>query len=210
MAVVFRRQVERLLRFDRRLFFDGLCLLDEIIGPLISLFVTRGFGRRLGEFHQIGFTQQGREVHRALAGQIERAHRVDDLVGGHLHRADAVAPRQIAAQDIGQPRIVGFVLVVLPQLLVVESFERTDGLDVGRCGRRRFKEVAQMLAALGQMVAQREECRYEIQQQEQPPEEVTCDLLGAQRKRPLRFEVVDRLLGGIDLKRSSSRSESGV
>ena len=46
------------LRFGRRLFLDGFGLLDEVVGPLVSLFVACGFGRRLGEFHQIGFAQQ--------------------------------------------------------------------------------------------------------------------------------------------------------
>ena len=92
MAVVFRRQVERLLRFGRRLFLDGFGLLDEVVGPLVSLFVACGFGRRLGEFHQIGFAQQRRELHGALAGQVERTYRIDDLVGGHLQGADAVTP----------------------------------------------------------------------------------------------------------------------
>ena len=94
------------------------------------------------------------------------------------------------------------MFVVLPQFLVVKPFERADRLDVGRCGRRGFEEVAQVFAALGQVITQREEQRREVQQQEQPAEKVSCDLLGAQRQRPLRFEVVDRLLGGVDLERS--------
>lgn len=132
------------IRFGVRLGLlgGGLGLLDEVIGFEIGVFVGLSVGRRLGEFHQIAVAQNRREVHPCLVGQVEGTQGAENLVGGHLHGPHLPAAGDVAAQDVGKARIILLVAVVLPQLAVVEFFERLDGLDVGRQGRSRGEEPA--------------------------------------------------------------------
>ena len=109
ILVLHRVRLLRLLLFD-----DELGLLDEIERLQVVGFVLLAVGRRLGELHQIGVAQDRRKVHPGLVGQLFAAHRLDDLVGGHLHGAHAPARRDVGAQDVRQSRIILLVPVVLP------------------------------------------------------------------------------------------------
>ena len=91
--------------------------------------------------------------------------------------------------------------VVLPQFLVVERFEGLDGRHVRRERRSGFEQVAETLAAAGEVTLERIARREQHQEEENAPLDVAAHLAEAERQVFLGFQVVDRLRRGVDLER---------
>ncbi len=91
--------------------------------------------------------------------------------------------------------------VVLPQFLVVERFEGLDGRHVRRQRRGGFEQVAEALAAAGQVTLERIARHEQRQEEDDAPLDVAAHLAEAERQVLLGFQVVDRLRRGVDLER---------
>ena len=132
-----------------------------------------------------------------LAAQPLPLHLVENLLRGQLHRFDAIAVADVATQNVGNARIILFLLTALPQLLVVQRLKLTDRAHMGRlAGPPAAGKGPELHPAPNEQYGRNDG------HSRQPAQYQPSPYLGETQRRPQRgLHVVDRLRQRIDRQR---------